>query len=77
MHVGKVSVIHTWKKGVYFFLNRRKFFSWEGKGQLEGGDVYIVYREVNEIFLRNIINKLLDGIINVEVSAISRAEGTG
>ena len=52
------------KEGVYFFLNRRKFFfSWEGKGQLEGGDVYIVYREVNEIFLRNIINKLLDGVL--------------
>ena len=32
------------------------FFSWEGKGQLEGGDVYIVYREVNEIFVKNIIN---------------------
>ena len=39
------------------------FFSWEGKGQLEGGDVYIVYRKVNEIFLRNIINKLLDGVL--------------
>ena len=64
MHVREVSVIHTWKKGVYFFLKRRKFFfAWEDKGQREGGDVYIVNKEVYEISLRNITNKLLDGVV--------------
>ena len=54
------------EEGFYFFLKRRKFFfACEDKGQREGGDVYIVNREVYEISLRNIIftNKLLDGVV--------------
>ena len=48
---------------IFFFTEESFFFPWKNKGHVDGGDVYIVYREVNEIFLRNIINKLLDGVL--------------